>query len=471
MSDHNTVRVRFAPSPSGYLHIGGARTAIFNWLFARKNKGKFLLRIEDTDTARSNLKLVDQITEALSWLGLQWDEDVLFQSQRIDLYRPYCHQLLGQGKAYRCFCSRERLDSIKDRYGYDGHCLRLSEEEIADNLQRNRPYALRLKIEDGVTQFKDTVFGSLKFNNDEIDDFVLLKSDGTPTYHMAVVVDDHEMGITHVIRGADHVSNTPKQVLIYQAFGWDVPSFTHVPLILGTDRKRLSKRHGATSVLDYREMGYHPEALFNFLALLGWSPGDNREKISRKEMIELFSLDAISKNNAIFDEKKLQWMNGQYISEMPDQEIADRILPSVMASGLLDTRRIDHDYLLKVIALFKQKVRSLNEFVELGSYFFKDPDHYDEAACAKYWNDDRLISWLSMVHENLSITEPFRAEQIEVAIRDLAQQLDISAAKLIHPIRLALTGYAVSPGLFEMMELLGQDTVLRRLDSALAYLK
>lgn len=471
ITDHEIVRVRFAPSPSGYLHIGGARTAIFNWLFAKKTNGKLLLRIEDTDAARSDLKLVEQITDALAWLGVKWDDDLIFQSTRLDLYRRFCYELLETDKAYRCFCSRERLESIRDRYGYDKRCRHLSVAEIRAHLNENSPYAIRLKIEEGITQFNDTVFGSLKFNNDELDDFVLLKSDGMPTYHLAVVVDDHDMNITHVIRGADHVSNTPKQVLIYNAFGWSIPLFTHVPLILGADRKRLSKRHGATSVLEYKHMGYHPDAVFNYLALLGWSPDDDREIMDKLEIMSAFSLGTISKTNAIFDEKKLQWMNSQYINRMSDTEIADQIIPGMIENGTLDRENIDRNYILKVIMLFKQKVRFLNDFATLGSYFFKDPDQYDVAAREKYWNEDQTIAWLRLVRDEMMQTQPFSADHIELTIRKLAQRSEISAAQLIHPVRLALTGFSVSPGLFELMDLLGRDAVIRRLDRAIKFLE
>jgi len=471
ISGEQEIRVRFAPSPTGYLHIGGARTAIFNWLFAKRYHGEFLLRIEDTDAYRSDLALVEQITGALKWLGIDWYSDIIYQSDRTSRYKSCAEELVEQGKAYRCYCSKERLAENKRNFGYNGRCRNLTQDEIDKYRDENKPYAIRLKIEDGETRYRDEVYGSLKFNNAELDDFVILKSDGRPTYHLAVVVDDHDMNISHVIRGADHVSNTPKQILLYRAFNWSIPSFTHVPLIMGSDGKRLSKRHGATSVLEYRKKGYGPDTIFNFLALLGWSPGDDREIITRDELINSFTLEKISKNNAIFDEKKLQWMNGQYIGQKTNEDIVEIIIPLLREQGLIEGDQVDVDYLLKVVDLFKQKVRFYSDFGELGSYFFKDPPVYDEKAQKKHWKNERTIDWLRSLKDELEKVAIFTELAIEEAVRGLAERLGVGAGKLIHPARLALTGYAVSPGLFEMMEVLGKSVVLDRISKAIAYLE
>ena len=314
------VRVRFAPSPTGVLHVGGARTAIFNWLLAKQNRGEFLLRIEDTDKKRSNPESINQILRSLSWLGLDWHGDPYYQSKAIDRHKQCAVELLKTGKAYRCFCTvallqkeRRRAEADRTAFLYDGRCARLSAEQIQTNLDNALPYALRLAIGKGETVFNDAVRGSVCVDHNQLDDFIILRSDGTPVYHLAVVVDDHDMGVTHVIRGDDHLSNTPKQILIYQALGWRVPQFGHLPLIHGMDGGRLSKRHGATSVEDFRSRGILADALFNYLCLLGWSPGDDKEIMSQKELITLFSLNRVNKKNAIFDEKKLDWINGKYL--------------------------------------------------------------------------------------------------------------------------------------------------------------
>jgi len=334
------TKTRFAPSPTGHLHIGGARTAIFNWLFARKNKGEFYLRIEDTDKERSSEEMVQSIVDGLRWLGLDWDADLYFQSKHIDEHIKACYDLLNRGYAYFCYCSEEELElkrkeaeERKIPYRYDRKCLYLSEEERLRYEKEGRPRVIRFKVPDGETTFFDVVHGEIKFKNSEIDDFVILRSDNTPVYNMAVVVDDHNMGITHVIRGDDHISNTPKQILIYQALGWELPVFAHVPLILGPDKKRLSKRHGATAVIEYRDKGFLPEAMFNYLCLLGWSPGDNREIMSIDEIIEAFDISRIQKKSAIFDQAKLEWMNSEYIRRKENIELLKLVKPIVERHG------------------------------------------------------------------------------------------------------------------------------------------
>jgi len=471
------VRVRFAPSPTGYLHIGGARTAIFNWLFAKHYQGKFLLRIEDTDFARSDPKMVQVIYDGLKWLGLDWDEKPIFQSQRLERYRQLAQQLINDNRAYYCYCSRQKLAERKDlsennerAYHYDGHCRNLPSGERKKLEAQGLPRVIRFKVETGKTKFSDEVYGSLTIENSEIDDFIVMRSDGVPTYNFSVVVDDHDMAISHVIRGDDHLSNTPKQVMLYQAFDWQMPKFAHVPLILGADKKRLSKRHGAIAVSVYETYGYLPEALFNFLALLGWSPGDDREIMTKQEMIKSFSLKGIVKKSAVFDEAKLIWMNGQYINRMKDDEILKRIVPVLQDRQLITESNFSDTYIKNAISLLKPKIKKISDFANLGFYFFKDPDRYDQSAVKKYWQDDAIADRLAEASKRLSSLEKFSTESIENTVRRLAEGLGISAAKLIHPIRLALTGFSVGPGLFELMEVLGKDVVIRRIDKAINWL-
>ena len=357
----NNIRVRFAPSPTGYLHIGGARTAIFNWLFARHHHGKFFLRIEDTDISRSDKKMVLAIYDGLRLLGLDWDEDVVFQSSRLNLYQDTCQQLLDNRKAYYCYCSQERLAGLrqsnkKASYLYDGHCKNLSDEEKQKLEKQEIPRVIRFNVPRGKTVFNDEVHGSLTFDNDEIDDFVIMRSDNIPTYHLAVVVDDFNMKISHVIRGDDHLTNTPKQVLIYRALNWQMPKFAHVPMILSSDKIRLSKRHGATSVSDFDHQGYFPEAMFNFLALLGWSTGDDREILTKEELIQNFSLKKLRKSSAIFDEKKLAWMNGQYLNQASDECIYQKVLPLLKEKSEFQISDFSEQYIKTAISLLKSKL-------------------------------------------------------------------------------------------------------------------
>ena len=472
------VRVRFAPSPTGYLHIGGARTAIFNWLFARHYNGNFLLRIEDTDFARSDVIMVQAVYDGLKWLGLDWDEKPVFQSTRLERYQQVSQQLIEDNKAYYCYCTQERLSQRKGlgekderSYRYDGHCRNLSNEEKMKLESQGLPRAIRFIVEPGETHFTDEVHGSLTIDNNEIDDFIIIRSDGIPTYNFAVVVDDHDMEISHVIRGDDHLSNTPKQVMIYQALGWQQPKFAHVPLILGSDKKRLSKRHGATSVSDYESAGYLPEAMLNFLSLLGWSPGDDREIMTKQEMIDKFSLQGISKKSAIFDEAKLIWMNGQYINQMSDDEILEKIVPLLKDKNLINELDINDVYIKRAISLLKPKIKKISDFVDLGYYFFKDPDQYDQEAIKKYWQDQAVAARLDNAGKRLSGLDAFSDTNIENIIRNLAEELGIAAAKLIHPIRLALTGFGVSPGLFEVMEVLDKEVVLKRINKAVKWIR
>jgi glutamyl-tRNA synthetase len=434
------VRVRFAPSPTGYLHVGGARTALFNWLYARRHGGAFILRIEDTDAERSSWDMVSGIVEGLRWLGLDWDEgpDVggphapYFQSQRLDKYRAAAEGLVASGHAY--------LD--------DG--------------------AIRFNVPEGRTSFTDLVHGPIDFDNEHIEKFVILRSDGHPTYHLSVVVDDIDMEISHVVRGDDHISNTPKQVLLYNAFGRTVPAFAHVPLILGPDKKRLSKRHGATSVGEYERAGYLSEAMVNFLALLGWSPGGDREVMTRDELIAAFAIEGISGGDAVFNAEKLVWFNSQHIARMPSDEIVRRVEPDLRAAGLWndDFASARRPWLLAVIDLVKPRLRKLTDVVDHARPFLADVVEPDPAAAAKYLGAVELAGPLAALRGRLARVDPFEPVAIEAALREVAAAEGIKAASLIHASRVAVTGQSVSPGVFEVLALAGRDRVLERLAAA-----
>jgi glutamyl-tRNA synthetase len=478
------VRVRFAPSPTGYLHIGGARTALFNWLYARRQKGTFVLRIEDTDAERSSWAMVSGIVDGLRWLGLDWDEGPdtggphapYFQSQRIDQYRAMAERLVAEGHAYYCYCSPETIKAKRDAaeaagsgWSYDRTCVALTADQIATFEATGVPRAIRFRVPAGRTGFDDLVHGPIDFDNENVEDFVVLRSDGQPTYHLSVVVDDIDMAITHVVRGDDHISNTPKQVLLYRAFGAAPPQFAHVPLILGPDKKRLSKRHGATSVMEYHRMGYLPEAMVNFLSLLGWSPGDDREIFTRDELVAAFALEGISGGNAVFNPEKLDWFNQQHLLRLPAEEIARRIEPQLREKGFWRDAfaSSDRPWLLRVIELFKPRARKLSQIVEDGALFFEDRVQYDAAAVAKHLEAPGSRDHLAALRSRLQATQPFDQPTIEAAIRDLATGRGVKAATLIHATRVAVTGQTVSPGLFEVLELLGRERTLSRLSTAI----
>ncbi len=473
------VVVRFAPSPTGYLHIGGARTAIFNWLYAKKHNGKFFLRIEDTDVKRSGEEMTQAIIDSLHWLGLDWEGEPIKQSERLEIYREHAQRLIESGYAYRSFTSeeeaaavRERVTAEKKTFIYREHFPKPSREQEAQWLAENKPFTIRLEVPSGNTAFDDQVQGEVRFEHAQIDDFVILRSDGYPTYHLAVVVDDHAMGITHVIRGADHISNTPKQIMLYRAFGWETPEFAHVPLILGPDKTRLSKRHGATAVGEYEKKGILPEALFNFLTLLGWSPGDDREVLSKEEMFLLFDIKDVSKSNAVFDEKKLAWMNGQYLSSVAIERLIAPVANAYVEAGLISREELvdKKEYLLGVIGLLRSRVKTINEFAEYGRYFWRAPTEYEEAARAKHWKDEHTGAWLTTLAEAYAQLALFNIAETERCLREVAERLAISASKLIHATRLAVTGFGVSSSLFETLSLLGKQDVVSRLKSAAQFL-
>ncbi len=458
------IRVRFAPSPTGYLHIGGARTALFNWLFARKNKGKFLLRIEDTDQQRSTGEMVDEILQSLQWLGLDWDEDIWFQSRRMDVYREKAKELLADRRAYHCFCDKPDAEP-EDRWQSKCTCHLLTVKEKEELLNQGRQPAIRFWVPDGTTVFKDVVHGSLEFNNAEIDNFIILRADGTPTYYLAVVVDDYEMRITHILRGDDHLSNTPNQILLYHAFGWDLPQFAHVPLILGEDKKRLSKRFGATAVSEYFNSGILPESLVNYLALLGWYPGEDQEIMTQDELIELFSFGGISRKSAVFDQAKLEWVNGEHIKNHSSEELLKFVTDYLLNANLIREEELEekHDYLIKVLDLFKMRMRMVGDLAKYGRYFFIDPERYDKNALKRYW-EKNTKDYLTQFRDRYEKLVNHNAGEIEKTLRVLAGELSVAAAKIIHPVRIVLTGFAVSPGLFEMMEVLGKNVCLQRIN-------
>lgn len=479
----NPIRVRFAPSPTGALHIGGARTALFNWLFARKNGGKFILRIEDTDTARSTEASASGIIEGLRWLGLDWDEgpDIggaygpYRQSERFPLYQKYLQQLLDEGKAYYCFCTAEEIDAQRKAadekkipYRYDRHCCTLSAEEISAKLAVHTPYVVRLKVPDtGETVVHDLVRGNVSFQNALLDDFILLKSDGTPTYQFAVVIDDSQMGITHVIRAEEHLANTPKQLILYEALGLTPPAFAHVSMILSPDRSKLSKRHGATSVQEFAQAGYLPEALLNYLVLLGWSPGTDLDILNAQEMVEKFDLSRMSKSAAVYDIEKINWLNAHYIAEESPEKLLRllKAIPGQLPDGAAD------ETALPILRLLQSRLKNLTDFAVQSAYFFHDVESYDEKGVKKHFAKEGAAENLRTVQDILQAASPFNEEELEKALREKAEALGIKAAALIHPTRLALTGGTNSPGIFEVIVCLGKECCIERIQKAIFFIE
>jgi glutamyl-tRNA synthetase len=476
------IRVRFAPSPTGYLHVGGARTALFNWLFARRHGGSFVLRIEDTDAERSSWEMVSGIVDGLRWLGLDWDEgpDIggphapYFQSERLAKYRQAAAQLVARGAAYYCYCTPESLQQKRQAaeaagggWVYDRTCCALSEEEIARREAAGTPRAVRFRVPDGSTGFADLVHGPIEFANAVIEDFVVLRSDAQPTYHLSVVVDDIDMKITHVVRGDDHISNTPKQVLLYGALGATPPAFAHVPLILGTDKKRLSKRHGATSVMEYHRLGYLSEAMVNFLALLGWSPGGDQEIFIRDELVEQFALEGISGGNAVFNPEKLDWVNQQHLQRLQAREVAERLEPVLRAEGLWsdDLATTRRAWFEALINLYRPRIKRLDQLAQEARPLLAEAVTYEPEAVTKHLKPG-IDEHLSALADAFAGLETFNAAALEATLRALAELRQVKAAALIHAARVAVTGRAASPGLFEMLELAGRDRVVARLRHA-----
>jgi len=493
MTPAQKPRVRFAPSPTGYLHVGGARTALFNWLFARHEGGTLLLRIEDTDVERNRPELVEGILDGLKWLGIEWDEGPLFQSQRLDMYRAAAERLLASRAAFGCYCrpaaygggdaaggaNAEEQEGEGDDEGPKTSkniacpCRDLSDAERAEKEREGIPRAIRFRVpQDGVTGFQDSVFGPREVQNAEIEDFVLLRSNGLPTYQLSVVVDDIDMRITHVIRGADHLSNTPKQVLLYQALGADPPVFAHVPLILGPDRTRLSKRHGATSVGSYADEGFLPEAFRNFLALLGWSPGNDTEFIRTNELIERFALSGVSRTNAIFDRPKLEWFNTEYQQKLPIEDLLPYVEAQLRRERLWDGSQASRDraWFAHAVDLIRPRTRLLGDFTVWARAFFTDDFDYDAEAREKFWKDERLPAMLAKLADALEALPDWNHDACDAALRSLATAEGVKAGLLINATRVAIVGRAVAPPLFETMVVLGRERVVGRLRRALPVL-
>jgi glutamyl-tRNA synthetase len=468
---NKTIRVRFAPSPTGELHLGGARTALFNYLFAKQNGGKFCLRIEDTDKARSKDKYVDQICDSLRWMGLHWDGPLMFQSRRKEEYRTAVKQLLNEERAYRCFCSTEELAEERTNaekegsfYGYSGKCSQLSDSEIKGKLNSAEPFCIRLKVSNSDnTSFVDEVYGTIEVDNKEIDDFIIQRTDGSATYNFVVVIDDSDMDITHVIRGEDHLTNTLKQIAVYEALSRNIPKFVHLPMILSSEGKRLSKRHGAVGVQTYREKGYLPEALVNFLSLLGWNPGDEQEIFSLEELVQEFSLSRIVKKAAVFDDQKFEWMSGQHLMKTSANDLLERIrkLDPEWKSNTIP------DYLLAIVEVQQQRVKTIVDIMTQSDYFIEDPKNYDQKTSGKRWKDESVNTLMEKFLISLKSVEEWSEEAIEKSLRNLAESEELSPGKIIHPTRLALTGVPVGPSLYLLMEMLGEEICFRRIQAAL----
>ncbi len=472
------VRVRFAPSPTGNLHVGSARTAIFNWLFARHLGGKFILRIEDTDRERSKDEYTRSIMDGMRWLGMDWDEGPdaggecgpYFQAQRLELYRAAAARLVGDGHAYACFCSTERLDAMREKQvaegkqtRYDGLCRGIDPAEARRRIAQGDRHVIRLKVDTTqVVEWNDLCKRLISITTELLDDLVLIKSDGFPMYNFAVVVDDSGMEVTHVVRGEDHISNTPKQILIYRALGLNPPEFGHIPMILGTDRSKLSKRHGATNVIDYEKAGFLPEAFFNFIALLGWSPPDGSELHSRDELVSLFTLDRVVAHGAVFDVEKLKWMNLQYIKQLAPEDLFARSEPFL--------REIPgypgpyaREELVELVALFRERLTVLTDITKAAWYFFNEPDSYDEKGLKTAQKTPDLAAVMTDLAADLEKLDGFTHDPIERTVRALAERRGIGAGKVIHPTRLAVSGRAEGPGLFELMRVLGRERCVARI--------
>jgi glutamyl-tRNA synthetase len=486
MNSLQKPRVRFAPSPTGYLHVGGARTALFNWLFARHEGGTLLLRIEDTDVERNRPELVDGILEGLKWLGVEWDEGPYFQSKRLEMYRVAGEKILASGAAYACYCkplAYGGADAGHEEQEGEGddetpksekmvacNCRDLSEAERAAKEAQGIPRAIRFKVpRTGVTKFEDAVFGPREVQNAEIEDFVLLRSSGLPTYQLSVVVDDIDMRITHIIRGADHLSNTPKQVLIYRALGAEPPIFAHVPLILGADRTRLSKRHGATSVGSYADEGFLPEAFRNFLALLGWSAGGDAEYMRTPELVERFSLSGVSRTNAIFDRAKLEWFNTQYLQKPPVEEILPYVEAELKRAGLWKDAwsGAEEEWFARTVDLIRPRTRLLHDFSGWARAFFSDDFDYEPEARAKFWKDEKIPGLIAKLADALAALPEWNHDACDAALRAVAAAEGVKAGLLINATRVAIVGRAVAPPLFDTMVALGKERVVARLRKAL----
>ncbi len=484
----NQVRVRFAPSPTGYLHIGGARTALYNWFFARKHHGQFVLRIEDTDIQRLKEDSVAQILDSMKWLGITWDEGPesggsygpYYQSGRLDLYRKEARRLINEGKAYYCFCTPEELTRVRElqrqtgqALRYNGKCRDIAPADALRRIEAGEEAVIRLRIPDsGQITIADLIHGEVKFELDQLDDLIIMKSNGIPAYNFACVIDDQAMNISHVIRAEEHLSNTPKQALLYQALGYNPVQFAHLPMILAPDRSKLSKRHGATSIEEFREQGFLAPAIVNYLTLLGWSPDTGQELITPAETVEKFELGKVSKKAAIYDTKKLAWINGQYLTSMGPDDITREAIPFLVLKGLITEAQAAEQYnsIRNITDVVRTRVKSLVELAEAAEYFFKDVTEYDEKGRRKYFARPETADLLRRGRDCLEQLEFFDVKHTEDAYRQLSEDLAVKSGDLIHPTRLALTGRMVSPGLFDVMALLGKDRCLARMDRAIKYI-
>ncbi|MDD3450362.1 MAG: glutamate--tRNA ligase [Gammaproteobacteria bacterium] len=463
-----TTVTRFAPSPTGYLHVGGARTALFSWLHARKHGGRFVLRIEDTDLERSTIESVNAILEGMTWLGLDYDEGPFYQTHRFGEYRAVVDKLLAEDKAYRCYCSRERLEALREEQmanklkpRYDGHCRHRTDHP------EGQPHVVRLRNpQDGVVEFDDLIRGPITISNDELDDLILLRSDGSPTYNLTVVVDDADMGITHVIRGDDHINNTPRQINILRAMGRDTPSYAHVPMILGPDGSRLSKRHGAVSVMQFRDDGYLPEALINYLARLGWSHGD-QEIFSLDELIQKFDVTDVNKAASSFNMEKLQWLNQHYIKNDDPARIAHLLSPHIGALGI---DPCEGPALIEVVRAMQERAKTLVEMAELSAFFYRDFEDYDETSAKKHLRPVALEP-LERVRAALAALPEWAPEAIHGCVAEVSAALELGMGKVAQPLRVAVVGRAASPGIDVTLHLVGREATLRRVDRAIGFVK
>lgn len=466
------VRVRFAPSPTGHLHIGGARTALFNYLYARHNNGRFILRIEDTDKSRSTEEYIEAIIDGMKWLKFDWDEGPYRQTDRFDVYRDYADKLLREGKAYYCYCSLGELEKRRQEalaHGktpkYDGRCRDI---ERAQEFKSSKVQGvIRFKMpQEGETVVDDLIRGRIVFENNQLDDLIILRSDGTPTYNFTVVVDDVDMNITHVIRGDDHLNNTPKQIHIYKALGYELPLFAHLPMILGSDKTRLSKRHGATSVMAYKEMGYLPDALVNYLVRLGWSYGD-QEIFTRDELIRYFSFENVGKSSAVFNPDKLLWLNGHYMINSSPEKLAELVMPFLIKDGVvLKDQRIDMKWLAKAVTTLKERAKTLVELAKSLRYYIVEYVEYDEKAKVKFLND-KSLPYLRELKKSLELLSDFSATELEKAFKTIIEKHNIKLGTLAQPVRVAMTGGTESPGIFEVLEVVGKEKTLKRLEKAI----
>ncbi|MEG8945496.1 glutamate--tRNA ligase [Rosettibacter firmus] len=476
------IRVRFAPSPTGYLHVGGLRTALYNYLFARKNNGKFILRIEDTDRSRYVEGAVENLIASLKWCGLDYDEgpDIggdygpYMQSQRLDIYKQHAEELIKKGHAYYCFCSPERLAALREEQSrlkvpqikYDKHCLKLSPQEVQNKIENGEPYVIRLNVPANQTvRFYDIIRGDVEFDTNIIDDQILIKSDGYPTYHLANVVDDHLMKISHVIRGEEWLSSTPKHVLLYDYFGWEKPQFAHLPLLLNPDRSKLSKRQGDVAVEEYRAKGYLKEALINFVALLGWNAGDDREFYYLNELIEKFSLEGVNKSGAVFDLNKLIWLNGEHIRKKTVDELLP-LLKDELKKSKYASNNFSDEYLKLVISAMQERIDFVHEIITKSYYFFERPTSYEEKAIQKNWKPETTEHLKLLIETFEKLNNPTK-EDYENALNSVAEKLQINKGKLIHPLRLALSGTSAGPGIFDLLYILGKEEVIIRIKNAI----